>query len=148
MQQRFDFGTEVRVLRNVRDDGTFPGARRGDLLVRRGSTGFVRDVGTFLQDQIIYTVHFLAEDRLVGCRDHELQPATAPWRASAFEVREKVLAARPLGIAGKVVAAPGSEGEIVRVLRDEPGGVSYHVRFASRTLHVPECALTLADGPS
>jgi hypothetical protein len=53
----------VRVLRNVRNDGTFPGLNLGAPLVRRGSTGYVCDLGLFLQDQIIYTVHFLAEDQ-------------------------------------------------------------------------------------
>lgn len=31
----------------------------------------MRDVGTFLLDQIIYSVHFLDEGRLVGCRESE-----------------------------------------------------------------------------
>ena len=69
MLPRFDYGAEVRVTRSVRNDGTFPGLPTGALLVRRGSVGFVRDVGTFLQDQIIYTVHFLQDDRIVGCRE-------------------------------------------------------------------------------
>jgi hypothetical protein len=69
---RWDYGDAVRVTRNVRNDGTFPGVPTGDLLVRRGRIGHVRDVGTFLQDQIIYSVHFLAEGRLVGCREDEL----------------------------------------------------------------------------
>jgi hypothetical protein len=65
---RFDHGDEVRVRRNVRNDGTFPGEPTGALLVRRGSVGYVRDVGTFLQDQIIYSVHFLENNRLVVIR--------------------------------------------------------------------------------
>ena len=73
---RFEYGDEVRVTRNVRNDGTFPGAEVGELLIRRGSTGFVRDVGTFLQDQVVYSVHFVDADRLVGCREQELQEAT------------------------------------------------------------------------
>ena len=60
---RFEYGDEVRVTRNVRNDGTFPGAEVGELLIRRGSTGFVRDVGTFLQDQIVYSVLFIEADR-------------------------------------------------------------------------------------
>jgi len=50
------------------------------LLVRRGSIGFVRHIGVFLQDQLIYTVHFLeAGNRIVGCRGNELIAADAPW---------------------------------------------------------------------
>lgn len=143
MRPRYEFGDEVRVLRNVRDDGTFPGADVGQLLIRRGSTGFVRDVGTFLQDQIIYTVHFVESDRLVGCREQELQPASDPWNPSLFEFRDKVTPKIPLGISGEVVAKPGDVGEVLRVLRDHPGGVAYHVRFPGRTLLTPETALDL-----
>jgi nitrogen fixation protein NifZ len=145
VRPEFEFGAEVRVLRNVRNDGTFPGQATGTLLVRRGSTGFVRDVGTFLQDQIIYTVHFLAEDRLVGCREEELQLATDPWVPSRFEARDLVRARVPLGIAGRVLVAAGGEGEVMKVIRDAPGGVAYHVHFTgASTLQVPETAL---DGP-
>ncbi len=66
MCPEFDYGDRVRVLRNLRNDGTYPGMDVGKLLVRRGSVGFVRDRGTFLQDQIIYSVHFRADDKLVG----------------------------------------------------------------------------------
>lgn len=141
MQPRYEYGDEVRVTRNVRNDGTYPGEPTGALLVRRGSTGYVRDVGTFLQDQIIYTVHFVDSDRLVGCREQELQRADEPWVPSKFEFRDKVTPQIPLGINGEVVARPGDEGEILKVLRDGPGGVAYHVRFPGRTLAVPETAL-------
>ena len=52
-ETHFDYGQAVRVIRNIRDDGTYPGAQRGTLLVRRGSVGFVRNRGTFLQDQVM-----------------------------------------------------------------------------------------------
>ena len=142
MRPEFDYGDAVRVLRNVRNDGTYPGRDVGKLLVRRGSVGFVRDVGTFLQDQIIYSVHFLAEDKLVGCREEELQPADAPWTPSRFEFRDKVAARVPLGIQGRVLVEPGEIGEILKVLRGAPGDVSYHVHFGGRsTIQVPESAL-------
>ena len=59
MITRWDLGDDVRVIHNVRNDGTYPGEQVGALLIRRGSTGTIIDIGTFLQDQIIYTVHFL-----------------------------------------------------------------------------------------
>lgn len=139
---RFEFGEEVRVTRNVRNDGTFPGEATGTLLVRRGSLGIVRDVGTFLQDQVIYTVHFLAEDRLVGCRDGELIGSDEPWIETRFEFGDKVEAALVLGVRGEIVAERGDTGEVIKVLRDLPGGPAYHIRFPGRTLLVPETALT------
>jgi nitrogen fixation protein NifZ len=142
MRPRYEFGDEVRVVRNVRNDGTYPGESTGTLLIRRGSTGFVRDVGTFLQDQIIYTVHFLDSDRVVGCREEELQPVDAPWVPSRFEFRDRVVSCLPLGMQGRILVRQGEVGEVMRVLRKHPGEVAYHVHFPDRnTLVVPESAL-------
>jgi nitrogen fixation protein NifZ len=128
-------------VRNVRNDGTYPGAPTGRLLIRRGSVGFVRDVGTFLQDQLIYSVDFLDANKRVGCREQELQLESDPWIFTRFEFRDKVTPTVPLGIQGEVIAEPGDEGEIEKVLRDSPGGPAYHTRFNGRTLQVPEKAL-------
>lgn len=150
MRPQFEYGDEVRVIRNLRNDGTYPGQDTGTLLVRRGSTGYVRDVGTFLQDQLIYTVHFLDCDRMVGCREEELQPAADPWTPSRFEFRDKVAATLQLATGGRVLVECGEIGEVLRVLRGEAsehgaGDVSYHVHFPGRnTLQVPEAALELA----
>jgi nitrogen fixation protein NifZ len=146
MPLELEYGDQVRLIRNVRNDGTYPGAPRGELLVRRGSLGFVRDVGTFLQDQIIYSVHFLDVDKLVGCREQELQPADAPWTDSRFEVREKVAAGIRLGVGGRVLVEQGEVGEVLKVLRGVADDVSYHVHFSGRnTIQVPESALTAPD---
>lgn len=145
MLAEFDIGDEVRVVRNVRNDGTFPGMERGELIMRRGSAGTVVDRGTFLQDQIIYTVHFLDQDRVVGCREEELIPAADPWVPSRFEFRDKVVALKSFAVDGQVVAEAGAEGEILKVLRDAPGGVAYHVRFPGHTLMIAERSLEWAD---
>ena len=143
-EERFDFGEAVRVTRNVRNDGTYPGMPVGELLVRRGSVGHVIEVGTFLQDQVIYTVHFLDQGRMVGCRAEELIPADAAWNPSRFEFRDKVICRIDLGIQGQVIFEKGSEGEILKVLR-ESLPLQYHVRFPGRTLQVPESVLEPAD---
>lgn len=144
---RFDYGDSVRVIRNIRNDGTFPGVVTGKLLIRRGSVGFVRQIGTFLQDQIIYGVHFVDQGgRVVGCRETELIPADDPWVASQFEVRDRVRTRLALAIHGDVQVEQGTRGEVIEVLRDAPGGVMYHVRFGERILHVPEAALELSQG--
>ena len=171
MKTQFSTGEMVRVIRNVRNDGTFPGSEVGDLLVRRGTLGHVRNVGTYLQDQVIYAVHFFDQahdiDRLVGCREEELISKQDPWTPSRFEFRDKVTCNRALAISGEIIVEPGTEGEIIKVVRhqtvEEPqlpsrnpephGGaasgpsainsapVDYHVRFPGRTLLVPEPAL-------
>ena len=144
MKPRFEIGKVVRVIRNVRNDGTFAGTEIGDLLIRRGSTGHVQNVGTFLQDQIIYSVHFLNEDKIVGCREEELIGEDEPWVPSRFEFRDKVLCNKMLAIDGEVIVEKDAEGEVLKILRDMPGGVQYHVRFPGRTLQVPEDVLEAA----
>lgn len=141
---RFEYGEAVRVTRNVRNDGTYPGKEIGDLLVRRGSVGHVIEMGTFLQDQVIFTVHFLEQGCMVGCRLEELIPADAPWNPSRFEFRDKVVCRIDLGIEGKVIVEKGSEGEVLKVLRDSLP-LQYHIRFPGRTLQVPESVLGPAD---
>jgi nitrogen fixation protein NifZ len=143
-EERFDFGEAVRVTRNVRNDGTYPGKEVGELLIRRGAVGHVIEMGTFLQDQVIYTVHFLDQGRMVGCRLEELIPADAPWNPSRFEFRDKVVCRIDLGLQGEVIVDKGSEGEILKVLR-ECIPLQYHVRFPGRTLQVPETVLEPAD---
>lgn len=141
MNARWEYGEAVRVTRNVRNDGTYPGLDPGAPLVRRGSIGYVVDVGTFLQDQVIYSVNFLDEGKIVGCREEELIGAEEPWLPSRFEFREKVRAAQQLAVGGEVLIAAGATGEVIKVIRDAPGGVAYHIHFDSlpgRVLQIPE----------
>ncbi len=142
MHNKWDLGEAVRVTRNVRNDGTYPGEETGALLIRRGSVGNVVDVGTFLQDQIIYSVHFLDDGRIVGCREEELMGAEEPWVPSAYEFRQKVRAGKTLASQGEVLVAAGAIGEVIKVLRDAPGGVAYHVHFDS----LPGRLLVVAEG--
>lgn len=141
MLPRYEYGDQVRVIRNVRNDGTYPGLVPGNLLVRRGSVGYVMNVGTFLQDQLIYTVNFLDQDRIVGCREEELIDIDEPWVSSKFETREKVHAALTLAVEGRVLVEAGTEGEVLRVFREDKPGVQYHVHFPGHTLKVPEHVL-------
>ena len=149
-QYRWDYGEAVRVVRNVRNDGTYPGLDTGAPLVRRGSVGYVVDVGTFLQDQIIYSVNFLEEGKIVGCREEELIGADEPWTPSRFEFRDKVRAGRGLKVGDEVLVAAGDLGEVIRVIRDAPGGVAYHIHFdcqPGRLLQIPEGLLDAAGSP-
>ncbi len=144
MQTRWDLGDSVRVVRNVRNDGTYPGAELGELLIRCGSTGTVIDVGTFLMDQIIYTVHFLDVDRIVGCREEELIDIDDPWVPRLYFSRERVAAGQVLAMGGETKIPKGSVGEILRVLRGGDAPV-YHVHFdclPGRVFAVPETALS------
>jgi nitrogen fixation protein NifZ len=141
MQYKFEYGQEVRVTRNVRNDGTYAGLEVGAPLVKRGSTGFIRSIGTFLQDQIIYGIHFLAEDKVVGCREEELLAADEPWVPSKYEFRDKVSSNKMLAVSGEVIVNIGDVGEVIKVVRDHPADVHYHVYFTGHMLMVPEASL-------
>ena len=144
MNARWEYGEAVRLTRNVRNDGTYPGLDPGAPLVRRGSIGYVVDVGTFLQDQVIYSVNFLDEGKIVGCREEELIGAEEAWTPSRFEFRDKVKATRQLAVGGEVLITVGAIGEVMKVIRDAPGGVAYHIHFddlPGRVLQIPEAIL-------
>lgn len=146
-ERYFDYGHEVRVIRNIRNDGTYPGEKTGNLLVRRGSVGYVRSRGTFLQDQVIYEVHFMDEGKVIGCREEELIDAEDEWIPSRFEFREQVRSTKRLSANGEILVEIGDVGQVLKVLRHHQDGVAYHVRFPGRTLLVPESSLDSAELP-
>jgi nitrogen fixation protein NifZ len=56
----------------VRNDGTYNGKDIGEVLVGKGELGFVRSIGTFLQQFYIYAVEFTDSGNRVGMRAKEL----------------------------------------------------------------------------
>jgi len=71
----FGYGDKVRSLRNIRNDGTFPGKDIGDILCKKGEEGYVVSIGTFLQQFYIYGVEFVATGHRVGMKRKELELA-------------------------------------------------------------------------
>ena len=65
----FGYGDKVRSLRNIRNDGTFPGKDIGDILCKNVS------IGTFLQQFYIYGVEFVSTGYRVGMKRKELELA-------------------------------------------------------------------------
>jgi nitrogen fixation protein NifZ len=74
---RFLPGTKVIATKYVKNDGTFPGRDVGEILVRKGDVGYVRDVGMFLQRYYVYAVDFVERGAVVGMRGRELLVADA-----------------------------------------------------------------------
>ncbi|MCA7000495.1 nitrogen fixation protein NifZ [Dickeya solani] len=140
MTPRFECDDAVRVVRALRNDGTFAGRARGELLVRRGSVGYVREWGVFLQDQIIYQVHFLDRDLVVGCRESELIDVDRPWLAGDFQYGDRVRCVQPLAIGGDIVVAAGQQGEVLATAQGERGD-NCIVLFGERQFQVPVSAL-------
>lgn len=69
---RFAMGERVASRSVIRNDGTYNGKDIGAVLVNRGDVGYVRSVGTFLQQFYIYAVEFPATGHQVGMRAKEL----------------------------------------------------------------------------
>lgn len=69
----FDYGQKVRARKHIKNDGTFPGAEIGEILVKKGDVGYVRDIGSFLQQFYIYAVEYIGSGRIVGMRAGELE---------------------------------------------------------------------------
>jgi nitrogen fixation protein NifZ len=69
---RFQMGERVVSRTVVRNDGTYNGKDIGDVLVGKGEVGFVRSIGTFLQQFYIYAVEFVESGHKVGMRGKEI----------------------------------------------------------------------------
>jgi len=69
----FEKGDKVVSLRDVRNDGTFPGAKMGEVLIHKDEIGYVHSVGTYLNRYFIYGIDFIQSARLVGMRAAELK---------------------------------------------------------------------------
>lgn len=74
---RFLPGDKVVARLNVKNDGTYPGRDIGERLVHKGDVGYVRDIGTFLQQFYIYAVEWVDRGILVGMRARELNALDA-----------------------------------------------------------------------
>ena len=72
MPPRFAMGERVACRTVVRNDGTYNGRDIGEVLVQRGDIGYVRSIGTFLQQFYIYAVEFTDSGHQVGMRAKEL----------------------------------------------------------------------------
>ena len=69
---RFSFGERVIARSVIRNDGTYNGKDIGEVLVHKGEVGFVRSIGTFLQQFYIYAIEFVDSGHQVGMRAKEL----------------------------------------------------------------------------
>ncbi len=78
----FDYGQKVRVIKTIRNDGTFPGKDIGEILVKKGDLGYVTSIGTFLQQFYIYGVEIIDRGYRVGLRGKELEVVGSVIRSS------------------------------------------------------------------
>lgn len=88
----FDYGEKVISRKNVRNDGTFCGAEIGDLLVSKGDIGYVKSVGSFLQQFYIYGIDFVDRGYVVGMKGRELSSLDFPPDQASSEEPDVTLA--------------------------------------------------------
>ena len=73
---KFGVGQKVELLENIVNDGTYPHSPIGTLMMPKGSVGYIKSIGEFLQVIRVYEVHFFGvlntPIEIVGCREHEL----------------------------------------------------------------------------
>ncbi|HYD64370.1 nitrogen fixation protein NifZ [Azospirillum sp.] len=69
----FEEGDKIRSLKDIRNDGTYPGRPLGDYLIRAGDVGYVKSIGTYLQMYYIYAVDFYEQRIIVGMRAREME---------------------------------------------------------------------------
>jgi nitrogen fixation protein NifZ len=69
---KFRFGQRVKLLKDIRNDGTFPFAPVGTVLMKTGEEGYVRQMGDFLQVIRVYEIEFINHGTVYGCREEEL----------------------------------------------------------------------------
>lgn len=74
---KFGVGQKVKLKEDVVNDGTYPHEKIGTLMMPKGSIGYIRSIGEFLQVIRVYEVHFFGVENvpveIVGCREHELE---------------------------------------------------------------------------
>lgn len=138
---KYEYGTKVRLVTNVRNDGSFPGKMKGDLLLRRGSEGYVQQAGIHLQEHVIYQVHFIEQNLIVGCKESELMDAAIAWRDNEFEYGDKAQLTLDLASEGTVLAKTGDVVSVLAVDRDEPESIYYRIQCGELDVMVPERAL-------
>lgn len=76
-EPKFGVGQQVKLVKDVVNDGTYPHAPIGTLMMPAGAIGYIKSIGEFLQVIRVYEVHFLGVDEapveIVGCRENELE---------------------------------------------------------------------------
>jgi nitrogen fixation protein NifZ len=75
-EPKFHEGQKVKLIEDVVNDGTYPHSKIGELMMPKGSIGYIKTMGEFLQVIRVYEVHFFGtpmEVEIIGCREHELE---------------------------------------------------------------------------
>ncbi|MCQ1058577.1 nitrogen fixation protein NifZ [Photobacterium sp. ZSDE20] len=140
---RFSIGDEVRVVRDIRSDGSNVGYSKGDLLVREGEIGIVRHVGYWLQDQVIFRVYFLNANMTIGVRDKEVISAQLAWCPTKYYRGQTVQLTLDLRAQGEMIARRGDDVQVIDYERDlATGDLNYKIALNEFWINVADRALS------
>ena len=96
-EAKFGIGEKVKLLEDIVNDGTYPHAKIGTLMMPKGNVGYIKDMGDFLQVIRVYEVHFFGADvelEIIGCREHELESMESDYKNEDALEREAMQAHR------------------------------------------------------
>jgi nitrogen fixation protein NifZ len=140
---RFEAGESVRVVRNIRNDGSFKSVAKGERLVAAGEVGVVRTYGYFLQDQIIFQVFFPSINQVVGIRDAELIKSDLTWVPCLFRSLDCAELTMSLSMNQQIIAKKGDIVDVYRVHRNlEDGTLEYEIILGDDRFRLSSHALT------
>ena len=89
-EAKFFIGQKVKLLSDIKNDGTYPYLPIGAVMIKKDCIGYIRHVGEFLQVIRVYEVHFMDAEaviEVIGCREHELEEME-PYRDLEAEERD------------------------------------------------------------
>lgn len=69
----YELGDKVRIIGEIKNDGTYPDAKLGEVLIDIGEEGYVVEIGDYLQRAYVYAIRFMDKDIVIGCRKEELE---------------------------------------------------------------------------
>lgn len=75
-EAKYGIGQQVKLVEDIVNDGTYPHTPIGTLMMPKGSVGYIKTMGDFLQVIRVYEVHFFGSEmevEIIGCREHELE---------------------------------------------------------------------------
>ena len=143
---RFKTGDRIRVVRNIRNDGSVANKNKGELLVEQGLVGEVRGSGYFLQNQVIYEVYFPALNIVIGLRDSEVIDSKLDWTPCLFRSLDKARLTLALKMKESIIAMKGDIVEVQRVYRNlENGQLDYEIAVAGHLVKVNARVLMALD---
>ncbi len=57
----YELGDKVKITSLIKNDGTYPGKKLGEVLLDVGEEGYVVEIGDYLQRAYVYAIRFMGQ---------------------------------------------------------------------------------------